>query len=62
MLIIIFEKMSNAEKRIHFIQLLGKKADWENWTEKLPLHGKHKVYEKQLASNWLTKQVDKIPT
>ena len=62
MLIITFEKMSNKEKSIHIVELLDNKADWENSSKKLLLHGNNKRYKKLLVSSGSTSGVDKIPS
>ena len=54
--------MSNEEKRIHIIEFLGKKTDWDCWSEKFLLHGKWKGYKKLLLSTSTTPAVDKTPT
>ena len=41
---------------------MGKKHDWDIWSEKFLLHGKWKDYKKLLVSNGSTSLVDKVPT
>ena len=53
--------MSNEEKRIHVIEFLSKKTDWENWSKKFLLHGKRKGYKKLIVSSGSMSGVDKIP-
>ena len=38
--------MSNKDKSICIIEFLGKKIDWDSWSEKFLLHGKQKGYDK----------------
>ena len=54
--------MFNEEKSICIIEFLGKKTDWDSWSEKFLLHGKQKGYKKLLVSTGTTPGVDKIPT
>ena len=57
-----FERISNREKSIHIIDFMGKKAEWESWSEIFISHGKHKGYKKLLVSSRSMLGMDKIPT
>ena len=57
----IKKKLSNKETCIYTIAFLGKKVDWESWSEKFLSCGKHKGYKKLLVSNGSMEGVDKIP-
>ena len=52
--------MSNEEKRICIVEYLGKRADWESWSEQFLLHEKRKGCKKLLVSNRSMSGVDKI--
>ena len=54
--------MSKKEKSISIIEFLGKKTDWENWSENFLSCGKWKGYKNFLVSNRSTSGVDKNPT
>ena len=54
--------MSNKEKSIHVIELLGKKTNWDSWSKSFFLHGKQEGYMKLLVSNGSTSGVNTIPT
>ena len=46
---------------IHINKFLGKKTNWESWSENFLAHGKCKEYEKLLVSSASVGGVDKIP-
>ena len=41
---------------------MGKKADWESWSQKFLSYGKHKRHRKLLVRSGFTSGVDEIPT
>ena len=49
-------------KSVHVIEFLGKKTDWESWSEKFLLCCKWKGYKKLLLSSGPTWVMEKIPT
>ena len=55
-------RISSEEKSIHIVEFLGKKTDWDSWSEKFLSHEKWKGYKKLLVSTGTTPGVDKNPT
>ena len=56
-----FLRKSQTKKECLYIEPLGKKANWESWSKKFPLHGKNKEYKKLLVSSGSMSGVHKIP-
>ena len=54
--------MSNKKNSFGIIEFLGKKTNWDSWSEKFLLHGKRKGYKKLLVSTGTTPGADKIVT